>query len=358
MLENDFAECSRVTQRLDVPQNPTLSEGLYLHASCLSGVDRLDEARAYFERSLAIGSSGYLMEYADTLAAQREYSAARQVLARNEESGSERIDLDLERPSVMYPIDRGEWDTGARIADDLASQTALYADSSYFEALAWQTSVRLFEQPSVLLGRAIADWIEAERQREVPADTRYREQQLFGALAAGYIAMRAGAPDIAAPALALAGPRARTSRYPLHLELLDLMEAERERVEGRPEQAIRRLQPRISGTELYQTRSALKRAYADAGRWADARAEAEWLATHRGRAYAERTHRPLLMVLNVVDSNLAQLDDAEYSLQLRDPARARQRYEQFLTVWPQAESIAWLQPRLEKIENALASSSF
>ena len=357
VLENDFAECSRVTQRLDVPQNPTLSEGLYLHASCLSGEDRLEEARAYFERSLAVGSIGYLVEYADTLAAQRDYAEARSVLARNEESGSERIDLDLERPLLMYAIDQGHWDEGMRLANDLASQTALYVDSSYFEALAWQTSVHLFAQPKGLLARAVADWIEAERQREVPADTRYREQQLFGALAAGYIAMRAGEPDIAAPALALAGPRARTSRYPLHLELLDLMEAERERVEGRPEQAIRLLQPRVTGNELYQTRSALKRAYADAGRWSDAREQAEWLATHRGRAYAERTHRPLLMVLNVVDSNLALLDDAEYSLQLREPARARQRYEQFLTVWPQAESIAWLQPRLERIEDALGGAA-
>jgi hypothetical protein len=35
---------------------------------------------------------------------------------------------------------------------------------------------------------------------------------------------------------------------------------------------------------------------------------------------AERTHRPLLMVLNVVDSNLALLDDAEYSLHARASA--------------------------------------
>ena len=271
MLENDFAECSRVTRRLDVPQNPTLAEGLYLHASCLSGEDRLDEAKAYFERSLAVGSSGYLMEYADTLAAQRDFAGARNMTARNEETGSERIDLDLERPVLMYALDQGNWGEGQQLADDLASQTALYVDSSYFEALAWQTSVRLFTKPPAELGRAIAVWIEAERQREVPADTRYREQQLFGALAAGYIAMRAGTPDIAAPALELAGPRARTSRYPLHLELLDLMEAERDRVEGRPDDAIRRLAPRVTGTELYQTRSALKRAYADAGRWSDAR---------------------------------------------------------------------------------------
>ena len=61
------------------------------------------------------------------------------------------------------------------------------------------------------------------------------------------------------------------------------------------------------------------------------------------------------MVLNVVDSNLALLDDAEYSLQLHEPERARQRYEQFLTVWPHAEDIAWLQERLARIENGLAA---
>lgn len=357
-LENDFAECERVTRRLDVPQNPTLGEDLYLHASCLSGTEKLDEAIALFERSLALSATNYLMEYADTLAAKRDYANANRILAMNVESGSEQIDLDLERPSVMYAADRGAWSEAMSVADDLVEQTALYADSSYFEALAWQTSLRAYAHDPRALSDSISRWITQERNREVPIDTRYREQQLFGALAAGYLALRADKPELAAPAMALAGPRARSSEYPLHIEVLELMEAERERVEGRPEQAIRRLQPRVTGTELYQTHSALKRAYADAGRWGDARKEAEWLAAHRGRAYAERTHRPLLMVLNVVDSNLALLDDAEYSLHLRDPDRARERYEQFLTVWPQAESIGWLQPRLERIENELESSSF
>jgi len=353
-LENDFADCARVTTRLDVAQNPTLSEDLYLHASCLAGMERFAEAKAVFERSLALGSNGDLLEYADMLAAERDYASADGVLALHVTPANEPADADFERPSVMYAADRGDWDKAMAAADDLVDQTALYAEGSYFEALAWQTSLRAYTQDPKVLAPAIASWIEQERKREVPVDTLYREQQLFGALAAGYLAMRAGKPDLAQPALALAGPRARSSEYPLHIELLDLMEAERERVEGHPEQAIRRLQPRLTGTELYQTHSALKRAYADAGRWSDAREEAVWLASHRGRAYAERTHRPLLMALNIVDSDLALLDDAEFSLQLHEPERARKRYEQFLTVWPQAESITWLQPRLERIEDMLS----
>lgn len=353
-LENDFTECERVTRALDVPQNPTLSEDLYLHASCLAGMERLDDAKAVFERSLLLGSNGYLMEYADALAAQRDYAGAMRVLALNEASGNQKIDLDLERFTLMYAVDRGEWTAAERAAGYLVEQTSLYAGHSYYEALAWQTSLRMFDHAPEALADAIAHWVEQERRREVPLDTQYREQQLFGALAAGYLAMRAGTPHLATPALDLAGPRARSSQYPLHIQVLELMEAERERVEGRPEYAIGRLKPLLTGNELYQVRSALKRAYADAERWEEARAEADWLATHRGRAYAERTHRPLLMALNVIDSNLALLDDAEYSLALHDAARARQRYERFLEVWPQAERIAWLQPRLENVELALA----
>lgn len=353
-LENDFAECERVTRRLDVPQNPTLGEDLYLHASCLSGIEKLDEAVATFERSLTYGSPGYLMEYADTLAARRDYRGATRILALNVPSGSESVDLDLERPSLMYAVDRGEWAAAAGIADDLAEQTALYEGYMHYEALAWQTSLHLFENDRTVLARAISHWIEQEHRREVPVDTQYREQQLFGGLAAGYFAMRAQTPELAKPAMALVGAHARDSGYPLHNEVLDLLEAERERVDGRPMDAIIRLLPRLTGAELYQTHSALKRAYADAGRFEDARREAEWLATHRGRAYAERTHRPLLMALNVVDSNLALLDDAEFSLHLDDRVRAKAKYEAFLGVWPKAEDIAWLRPRLAAMEAALA----
>lgn len=353
-LENDFAECERVTRRLDVPQNPTLSEDLYLHASCLAGLDRFDEARAVFERSLALGAGGTIMEYADMLAAMRDYTGAGNVLGLYVRSDDEATDMEYERPSVMYPADRGEWTKALAAADRLVDLTALYANGSYFEALAWQTSLRSFERDPAVLEPALATWLEQERKREEPIDTSYREQQLFGALAAAYVAMRADATELAAPAMELAGPRARNSKYPLHIEVLELAEAERDRVEGRPEQAIARLRPLLTGTELYQTHSALKRAYADAGQWADARAEAEWLASHRGRAYAERTHRPLLMGLNVVDSNLALLDDAEFSLQLDETHRAEAKYEAFLALWPNAEGIAWLRPRLDAIEAKLA----
>lgn len=356
-LENDFTECERVTTRLDVPQNPTLSEDLYLHASCLAGIERFADAKAVFDRSLALGFSGNLIEYADTLAAQRDYAGAEAVLSLHKGTETEAQNMERERPTVMYAADRGNWSDALAAADYLVDHSALYANGSYYEALAWQTSLRAYTRDAKVMAPAIAGWIEQERRREVPVDTLYREQQLFGALAAGYLAMRAETPELADAAMALAGPRARASQYPLHIEVLELMEAERERVEGRPVQAIARLQPLLTGNELFQTHSALKRAYADAGQWAQARTEAEWLATHRGRAYAERTHRPLLMALNVVDSNLALLDDAEFSLQLGERRRATDRYEAFLGIWPQAESIAWLRPRLDAMELALAKQA-
>lgn len=353
-LENDFAECERVTRRLDVPQNPTLSEDLYLHASCLAGLERFDEARAVFERSLALGAGGNVMEYADMLAAQRDYDGANRVLGQYVRSNDEILDMEIERPTVMYAADRGDWTTAMNAADRLVEHTALYASGSYFEALAWQTSLRTYAQDPKRLAVAIGSWLDQERKREVPVDTLYREQQLFGGLSAAYLAMRANAPHLADEALGLAGAHARGSQYPLHIEVLELVEAEHDRVQGQPEHAIARLRPLLTGNELFQTHSALKRAYADAGQWTEARAEAEWLATHRGRAYAERTHRPLLMALNIVDSNLALLDDAEFSLQLGERRRAETKYEAFLAVWPQAESIPWLRPRLDRMEAALA----
>jgi len=83
--------------------------------------------------------------------------------------------------------------------------------------------------------------------------------------------------------------------------------------------------------------SALARAYAAAKRPAQARREADWLATHRGRVFVERGTTSLLEPINIADTTLALLESAEASKALGDERRAKDAAAEFARAWPVAD---------------------
>jgi len=129
--------------------------------------------------------------------------------------------------------------------------------------------------------------------------------------------------------------------------------AERARALGRPADAVALLKPELNGTELYLTHFVLMQAHAANQDWQAARGEAQWLTAHRGRAYAEVSPQELLLPYNVVLSDLAWLDAAEYSLNLADPAGARAALDTLLAIWPQAPQRDALGARITALRTAL-----
>jgi hypothetical protein len=89
----------------------------------------------------------------------------------------------------------------------------------------------------------------------------------------------------------------------------------------------------LNGGELGWIHSVLLRVYRKSGSVADARREAEWLANHRGRAYAEWNSQYLLQPLNVLESDLALLTSAEIALETGSTDLARKHLAQFDAAW-------------------------
>jgi hypothetical protein len=82
--------------------------------------------------------------------------------------------------------------------------------------------------------------------------------------------------------------------------LQQVLLAEQERLDGKPEAAVARLTPMASqDTALVAVHWALMRAAHASGDDALAGARAGWLATHRGRIYAESTTSDVLRFFNI-----------------------------------------------------------
>ena len=125
-------------------------------------------------------------------------------------------------------------------------------------------------------------------------------------------------------------------RKPALAELATVVRAGQARLAGRPDDAIRLLQPLLTGRERYQTRVALMDAQAAAGNAAEALAHARWLQRRRGRAYAELDCGHCLQALNVADSNRAVLRGAELLRTLGKPGEAAAMLEEFRRLRPAA----------------------
>jgi hypothetical protein len=129
-------------------------------------------------------------------------------------------------------------------------------------------------------------------------------------------------------------PRAELMAFPTVVELSTVVTAEDARLAGRPLDAIKLLKPLLTGHERYQTRVALREAYADAGQIELALDQSRWLARRRGLAYIELGFGHCLQALNVADSNLSVLRDAELLARSGRATEARQALKDFSRLWP------------------------
>lgn len=87
----------------------------------------------------------------------------------------------------------------------------------------------------------------------------------------------------------------------------------------------------------------------DAGRHAEALAQARWLTQQRGRAYIEANASQTLQPLNVADARLAQLWVAESLYALGRNQAAREQALAFVRAWPVTRLPAYLRSRVERI---------
>lgn len=262
------------------------------------------QATQAFDDAIARGNSGSLRRKLAVEAAQRQYDKAAVI-----ESKLEADDRHAYQERLSMAVDRANW----------AQAKALAAKAG---ALAKGTG---FDSRAFLLPGAVSDWLSGNRQSALTSVHKAAEGA-FSALAQDYdadaesdamlallsalIAQRMGDRSLDARALAAVGKHqvASTTRV---RELSTVLRAEGARRDGRPTDAIAMLLPLVTGRERYQTHVALMEAYTDAGQSGPALEQARWLQQHRGLAYAEIECGICVQALNVADSNLAALREAE-----------------------------------------------
>jgi hypothetical protein len=137
-------------------------------------------------------------------------------------------------------------------------------------------------------------------------------------------------------------------------QMLAVVEAEQARAGGKSDRAISILKPLVDGKELCIVHQSLLDAYVAGGHFEDALREANWIASHRGRAYAENNVQRMLTPLNVVQSDLALLTAAELAAKLNRNDETKKQLDAFRKAWPNADRIAFVAARTKTLDAALA----
>lgn len=113
--------------------------------------------------------------------------------------------------------------------------------------------------------------------------------------------------------------------------------------------AVALLTARADGSELYLLHAGLRDAQIAAENWDAAATQAQWLSQHRGRAYAEQGAEQIAKALNVAESTLAVLSEAEIAQRQGKADVVALKLTAFLRLWPETELPAPLQRRVEAL---------
>ena len=336
--------------------SPALSEHNPLRAGVHYTLAYLEAAENHFdaaERDFASStSSAYHTQglfHAAAYAAQRRFADAQKIFQEARPTTLASADVFLAWDPATQAADQGDW-VGARSQLEAAASKATAAGSFY--SLLQSGRQRSLDGYLLAKQQQIAELksfiADAKAAVENSSDPN-RASNIFAALFGAYLAARAEDFALAQATLTAMTPLAHGSGQPNLEHLLAIVEAELSSREGKPQDAIARLQPKLDGSELYLTHIALADAYAAAGKDEDALRESSWLMDHRGRAYLEINDFQMLQLRNVVESDLAILRVAEIDAKLGRRQQSEVALKEFLSAWPQAAQLAFVSPRLNAL---------
>jgi len=265
------------------------------------GQDRIAQAIQGFREATALGFTGsgeFAARPFDAL--DRPADSDRTFLASSPGHGGWKGEA-----GVSTYLSRGQWPQAKSTAETWWQQVGGSKDVVGMlraqAALATVAAVSANAADAALQRNALARRTR-DNQRAVdavypPASTELR---LYGGLLA---ALRNDPVDVAAAVRATSGSMV-VREYPTIAQLRQVVLAEQDRLAGRPRDALARLAPLVSqDSALVCVHWAVQRAAQAAGDDATAAAQSRWMATHRGRLFAESTTTDVLRFFN---ASLAQ----------------------------------------------------
>ncbi len=339
---NQYEDAIVETKKALSEHNPAVGYAYYLLGYLSLATEKYDDAFTNLKQSQALQGQRLGLVIVDAYAVIRQFDQANKTFANGKRSGVASNDLDRNLTAITLPLDQGRWDEALNMAD----QGILAADAvgPLYGRLyrATNLSLRVLSEAGDDYSKSLKSFIDGEIAIMRSKDDVDHDVAIFNVLLGGYLAARSGNDKLSLNALVASRDFARTSGFPNLTNMLAIAQAESARAAGRPEDAISLLKVELQGTELYLTHVALRDAYASANKFADALRESSWLANHRGRAYEERNNLQSLQSLNVAESNLALLREAELSYKLGKKEQSIQYLDDFRKAWPNADQLVFL----------------
>ena len=327
LADNRFEEGLVFARRAASPKNEFERLSWDLVGRLALGLNRFEEAQTAFQQAGATSGSSAAARLASALAAQGKFAAAGKAWEQSRGSSSASFDR------VSIYIDQGQWQNARHEADSVNGQAAGNA-----------IRARAARFPS-----AVAHWLKGERsqaleQLEKAADEALSAastdqarsdsiDDIYLALASALLAQRMGETQLPRRVMQRLQPGTSLPRAPQVAALHAVLRANDLRLSGKSSEALAILKPMVDGTEPLQAHVALLEAYAAAGQVDEALAEARWLAANRGRAYSELGCAYCQQPLNVADTTLAHLREAELHVVRRNSAQARRALDAFDHAW-------------------------
>ncbi|HET8941103.1 MAG TPA: putative peptide modification system cyclase [Rudaea sp.] len=344
---NHYAEAIAGAKSNVAPQNANRLAGEYLLGILFLADDRYSAAVNQFQRASDAGFKRYDY-YAEAFAAERQFERANDLLKQSKPSGIPADDLGTGIVQTAIIADQGKIPELESMFQSQEHEVENLGplDKQRLRGIA----LGLRSQFGQIETRTLTEYAESSLQINTDNAIDYAQAQFYAAFAL-YVQAHTGDTKNAAKLLKTIDARAKELNEPTLTNLVLILEAELMRVGGHPDQAIAMLKPAIDGKELYITHLALLDAYASKREYANALSEANWLADHRGRAYAEYGAQQFMTAFNVVQSDLALLRAAELSQDLNETENAKQLLAKFVQIWPKAQEMPALAARLHTLNH-------
>ncbi|MDR7135599.1 putative peptide modification system cyclase [Lysobacter niastensis] len=327
--QNRLQEALPFAIRNTSPRNDLAAVGFDVLGRVRLGLGQYEQAAGAFDQATSRGFRNSLRRRADVEAAQRRYANAGRLLATIPKS-----DVYAHLDRISLAIDQGRWPEAQRQASDALK---LLNDQDGFDAR------------SFLLPAAVADWLAGNRQAALSKASRAAQAALSAldtstggdsvgdaglALSSAMFALRIGDRALSSTVIQLLSKHSQLMQHPTLSEQMAVLRAEELRLAGKPREALTILLPLITGHERYQTRVALMEAYVAAQDTRKALEQLTWLKQRRGLAYIEQGCGQCVQALNVADSNLAVLREAELLKAAGNAEGASQAAANFDRLWP------------------------
>ncbi len=345
--DNRFREALPFAESAAAKQYELGSTGFDTAGRAYLGLEQYQRSAQAFDHAIDLGYMSSLRRRMSVEAAQRNFDAAtkleKQLDPRDEHTYLERTSL---------AVDRADWPAAKKLSQ---SAFALVSDSGAFDSRSFLMPMAVSEWLSGNQGAARANAAKAAQRalqslKNGPDADAEDDAEL--ALASALFSLRLGDRTVAANVLDSLKQFPRLLEMPGIRELETVVRAQDLRLAGRADEAVALLTPLLNGAEHYQSLVALQEAYADAGEADSALDISRKLQRRRGLAYIELDCGHCLQALNVADSNLALLQEAELLSRMGRSAEANKALDDFDRLWPAEVLPHYLSERRSRIKTA------